>query len=61
MAFLPYLFFGGNCRQAFKRYKQIFGGDLTLVTTDDMPADERPPDARGDLMITPRCRPTTSC
>ena len=26
MAFHPYLFFGGNCREAFTRYQEIFGG-----------------------------------
>ena len=29
MAFHPYLFFGGNCRAAFTRYQEIFGGELT--------------------------------
>jgi RES domain-containing protein len=29
MTFRPYLFFSGNCRQAFTRYQEIFGGDLT--------------------------------
>ena len=24
MAFRPYLFFGGNCRDAFTRYQEIF-------------------------------------
>jgi len=28
MAFHPYLFFGGNCRQAFTRYQEVFGGEL---------------------------------
>ena len=32
MAFRPYLFFGGNCREAFTRYQEIFGGELTLMT-----------------------------
>lgn len=25
MAFHPYLYFGGNCREAFTRYQEIFG------------------------------------
>lgn len=37
MAFQPYLMFGGNCRDAFTRYKEIFGGELTLMTLADMP------------------------
>ena len=49
MAFHPYLFFGGNCRQAFTRYQEIFGGELVLLTAADMPAEERP--AAGDDLI----------
>jgi PhnB protein len=37
MAFHPYLFFGGNCREAFTRYQEIFGGELVLITAADMP------------------------
>lgn len=29
MAFHAYLYFGGNCREAFTRYQEIFGGELT--------------------------------
>ena len=31
MPFHPYLFFGGNCREAFTRYQAIFGGELQLM------------------------------
>ena len=31
MPYQPYLFFGGNCREAFTRYHEVFGGDLTLL------------------------------
>lgn len=51
MAFLPYLFFGRNCRQAFEAYQEVFGGELTLVTTADMPADEQMPGAPADLIM----------
>ncbi|MET0728800.1 MAG: VOC family protein [Acidimicrobiales bacterium] len=51
MAFHPYLFFGGNCREAFTRYQEIFGGELTLITMDDMPPEERMPDAKGDVIM----------
>ena len=51
MAFLPYLFFGRNCRQAFEHYQSIFGGDLTLVTSADMPPDEQMPGVSPDLII----------
>jgi PhnB protein len=44
MAFRPYLFFGGNCRDAFTRYQQLFGGELTLITMKDVPGEEPPAD-----------------
>jgi PhnB protein len=42
MAFRPYLAFAGNCREAFTRYQEIFGGELVLLTTADTPADAGP-------------------
>ena len=53
MAFRPYLAFAGNCRDAFTRYEQIFGGELTLLTTADMPADagSPPPGASSDAIM----------
>lgn len=39
MAFHPYLAFAGNCREAFTRYQEIFGGELVVLTMADMPAD----------------------
>lgn len=51
MAFHSYLFFGGNCRDAFTRYQEIFGGELVLLTMNDVPADERPPDVPADLIM----------
>jgi PhnB protein len=51
MAFHPYLFFGGNCRQAFTRYKEVFGGELVLLTMKDMPSDEPAPAAQADLIM----------
>jgi PhnB protein len=50
MAFHPYLFFGGNCREAFDRYKEIFGGELFVMTMNDMPSDEAVPADQGDLI-----------
>ena len=49
--FHPYLFFGGNAREAFTRYQEIFGGELSLVTTADMPAEEQMPDVAADLIM----------
>jgi PhnB protein len=51
MAFHPYLFFGGNCRQAFTRYQEIFGGELVLLPMKDMPSDEPVPAAQADLIM----------
>jgi PhnB protein len=43
MAFHPYLFFGGNCREAFTRYAEVFGGELVLIRGGDMPEGEQMP------------------
>jgi PhnB protein len=53
MAFRPYLAFSGNCREAFTRYQQIFGGELVLLTMDDVPADagSPPPGMRRDAIM----------
>src|SRR5262245_62094949 len=51
MSFHPYLFFGGNCREAFTAYKEIFGGELVLLTPKDMPSEEQPPTGGDDLIM----------
>ena len=52
MPYQPYLFFGGNCREAFTRYQEIFGGELDAVDRHaDMPGEERPPADTGDLIM----------
>jgi PhnB protein len=52
MAFHPYLFFGGNCREAFTEYQKIFGGELTLLTMKDMAApDETVPPEHADMIM----------
>src|SRR3954466_14895309 len=43
MAFRPYLAFAGNCREAFTRYQEVFGGELVLLTMADTPPDAGPP------------------
>lgn len=50
MAFHPYLFFGGDCRQAFTRYQEIFGGELVLLPMSEAPDQEAPPE-RADLIM----------
>ena len=51
MAFRPYLFFGGNCRDAFTRYQEIFGGELTLMSMKDVPGEDTPPPETADMII----------
>jgi PhnB protein len=50
MAFRPYLFFGGNCREAFSRYQEVFGGEPTFVTMKDVPGEEVPADAADTIL-----------
>jgi PhnB protein len=53
MAFRPYLAFAGNCREAFTRYQEIFGGELVLLTMADTPADagSPPPGVKADAIM----------
>jgi PhnB protein len=51
MAFHPYLFFSGNCREAFTRYQEIFGGELFLMKMSDAPAEDPVPADQADLII----------
>jgi len=52
MAFYPYLFFGGNCREAFTRYQQIFGGELVVLTAKDMGSEAaNVPDDKADMIM----------
>ena len=53
MAFYPYLNFGGNCREAFTRYHEIFGGEVNILGTDEMPSDDQAemPEGMEDLVM----------
>src|SRR5258705_10167151 len=51
MAFHPYLYFGGNCREAFDRYQKIFGGELFVMTMKDMPPGEPIPAGQENLVM----------
>ncbi len=52
MAFRPYLAFAGNCRDAFTRYHDIFGGELVLLAMSDSPPDAPPaPGVDPDLIM----------
>jgi PhnB protein len=50
MAFRPYLFFGGSCREAFTRYQEIFGGELMVMAMKDVPGED-PPAGKEDMVI----------
>jgi PhnB protein len=50
-AFYPYLFFGGNCRAAFTRYAEIFGGEAFLMPMSDAPDQEGIPADKRDYII----------
>jgi PhnB protein len=47
----PFVFYGGNCRDAFTHYKEILGGDLFLLSFADAPSEEPVPPERADLII----------
>jgi PhnB protein len=51
MDFRAYLFFGGDCRDAFTRYEEIFGGELVLLSMADAPSDTPVPPEQADLVI----------
>lgn len=51
MAIHPYLFFSGNCLEAFERYHEIFGGELTVVRNGDMPPEGRMEGASEDSIM----------
>lgn len=51
MSFIPYLNFGGNCREAFTAYHQIFGGELDIVAMEDMPEADQVPSEQAGLVM----------
>jgi len=51
MQFIPYLDFGGDCRQAFEFYGQVFRSAPKMLTYGESPmADQSSPDAREKIM-----------
>ncbi|HVM53902.1 MAG TPA: VOC family protein [Acidimicrobiales bacterium] len=43
MSFHPYVFFSdGQCAAAFRRYHEVFGGELQVMTNADVPAGVDP-------------------
>ncbi len=52
MALNPYLFFDGNCREAFEFYRSVFGGDFLFIQTfGDAPSDLNLPDSDRDRIM----------
>lgn len=48
----PYLTFNGNCEEAFKFYKKVFGTDYTSnVRFKDMKSEHPTPEAMGDKIM----------
>lgn len=45
MSFNPYLFFNGDCAEAFAHYQSVFGGELRVMTQGEVPEDARMPGA----------------
>ena len=50
-SFHAYLMFNGNCRDAFTRYHEIFGGDLTLLDMSNVPSEGNAPPEMKDMII----------
>lgn len=42
MSFSPYVFFSGNCAEAFRHYQKVLGGELQIMTHADLPEDAEP-------------------
>lgn len=51
MPFHPYLYFDGNCRHAFTRYQEIFGGELVVMDGTEAPPDAGIPEDKRDLVM----------
>ena len=52
MSLNTYLFFDGNCREAFEFYRSVFGGEFSaLQTFGDGPPDMNVPDAEKDRIM----------
>lgn len=52
MSINAYLFFSdGTCGEAFTRYQEIFGGEVTIVTMKDVPEEQRMPGAADDTVL----------
>ena len=48
---LPYLTFGGNCREAMTFYQQCLGGELVFQTIGASPLSEKMPKKMKDMIL----------
>ena len=46
----PYVFVEGNCREAMNYYKDVFGGELNIMTVGDSPMAEKMPDMKDRIL-----------
>ncbi|MCU4298578.1 VOC family protein [Brevibacterium permense] len=52
MSIDAYLFFSdGTCAEAFNRYQEIFGGELTIMLMKDVPEDQRMPGSTDETVM----------
>lgn len=46
----PYVHFPGNCREAMNFYKEIFGGELSLMPIGESPVAAQMPDIKDKIL-----------
>jgi PhnB protein len=52
MTINPYVFFNGDCAEAFRFYQQVLGGDLQIMTNAEAPSDaDSMPGAKPDHVM----------
>ncbi|NLV56196.1 MAG: VOC family protein [Acidimicrobiales bacterium] len=52
MSFNPYLFFSGNCAEAFAFYSEVFGVEAQVMRMGDVPpGEDTPPDVSPDTVM----------
>ncbi len=52
MTFNAYVFFSnGTCAEAFERYGEVFGGEVTMMRMGEVPPDQRMPGAPDDMVM----------
>ncbi len=52
MSLSPYLFYAGNCREAFEHYRSVFGGEFAMISTfSEGPSEMKIPDGEADQIM----------